>query len=97
MPECNNAFQKLKESLMKDPVLKVADPTKPFTLQVDASDHAMPLEQFSVKRMRKEQSIWLLVPVGSYYPKKLLMLFLKRNALGIGVLPHLPCTGRSSP
>ena len=35
------SFQSLKDSLVKSPVLRVADPTKPFTLQTDASERGL--------------------------------------------------------
>ena len=38
---CRTAFVKLKESLLKAPVLKIADPGKPFVLQTDASDYGL--------------------------------------------------------
>ena len=35
------SFQSLKDSLVKSPVLRVADPTKPFTLQTAASERGL--------------------------------------------------------
>ena len=35
---CQDAFAQLKEALMTHPVLKVADPERPFILQTDASE-----------------------------------------------------------
>ena len=39
--ECQAAFEKIRDELTKAPVLAVADPNKPYTLQTDASDFAM--------------------------------------------------------
>ena len=39
--DCERAFQRLKEALLKKPVLKVADATKPFILQTDASSFGL--------------------------------------------------------
>ena len=38
---CRTAYVKLKESLLKAPVLKIADPRKPFVLQTDKSDYGL--------------------------------------------------------
>jgi len=39
--DCQNAFQKLKQSLMQTPTLKYPDTTKPFILNTDASTTAI--------------------------------------------------------
>ena len=39
--ECQVSFQHLKETLIGDPVLRIADPSKPFVLQTDASDRGL--------------------------------------------------------
>ena len=39
--QCEEAFRKLKEALLESPVLSVADPTKPFILQTDASERGL--------------------------------------------------------
>ena len=36
--ETEAAFQKLKDLLMEMPVLGVADPSRPYVLQIDASE-----------------------------------------------------------
>jgi transposase InsO family protein len=40
-PECQSAFEQIRDSLTAAPVLAVADPNKPYILHTDASDHAM--------------------------------------------------------
>lgn len=40
-PNCENAFQKLKEALMQKPILSVAAPSRPFVLQTDASNQRL--------------------------------------------------------
>ena len=35
--ECKNTFRKLKEKFLKEPVLLMPDPIKPFVLESDAS------------------------------------------------------------
>ena len=37
----HTAFEALKEALLENVVLQIADPTKPFVLEVDASDYAV--------------------------------------------------------
>ena len=39
--QCEAAFQALKKALTEHPILLVADPTKPFTLQTDASHYGL--------------------------------------------------------
>ena len=39
--EMLDAFEKLKRALLENVVLDIADPTKPFVLEVDASDFAI--------------------------------------------------------
>ena len=39
--ECEASFQKLKKALVYKPVLGVADPTKPFILHADSSNHGL--------------------------------------------------------
>ena len=39
--ESEEALETLKQALVKDPILKVADPAKPFNLQTDASDRGL--------------------------------------------------------
>ena len=38
---CQDAFAQLKEALMTHPVLKVADPERPFILQTDAAEYGL--------------------------------------------------------
>lgn len=40
-PEMETAFNKVKEDLLKNVVLDIANPTKPYVLRVDASDYAI--------------------------------------------------------
>ena len=35
------SFEKLKKALLENVVLNIADPTKPYVLEVDASDYAV--------------------------------------------------------
>ena len=37
---CQGAFEMLKEALLKEPILKYADPSKPYVLYMDASKYA---------------------------------------------------------
>ena len=37
-PECQEAFEKLKSSLVEAPILGYPDPTLPYVLDTDASD-----------------------------------------------------------
>ena len=39
--ECQVSFQHLKETLIGDPVLRIADPSKPFVMQTDTSDRGL--------------------------------------------------------
>ncbi|CAN1260507.1 Transposon Ty3-I Gag-Pol polyprotein [Linum perenne] len=39
--QCQEAFQKLKGAMSKEPVLALPDPTKPYEVQTDASDFAI--------------------------------------------------------
>ena len=39
--DCQVAFQCLKDALIADPVLQIADPSRPFVLQTDASDRGL--------------------------------------------------------
>ena len=40
-PECQTAFDGLKQALMEGPLLGIADVTKPFEVETDASDYAL--------------------------------------------------------
>ncbi|KAL4018124.1 hypothetical protein IC575_021714 [Cucumis melo] len=40
-PECQAAFDGLKQALMEGPLLRIADVTKPFEVETDASDYAL--------------------------------------------------------
>ncbi|KAA0060054.1 putative mitochondrial protein [Cucumis melo var. makuwa] len=40
-PECQAAFDGLKQALMEGPLLGIADVTKPFKVETDASDYAL--------------------------------------------------------
>ncbi|KAA0053609.1 reverse transcriptase [Cucumis melo var. makuwa] len=40
-PECQAAFDSLKQAMMKGPLLGIADVTKPFEVETDASDYAL--------------------------------------------------------
>ncbi|XP_038877730.1 uncharacterized mitochondrial protein AtMg00860-like [Benincasa hispida] len=40
-PECQAAFEVLKKVMIEGPVLEIADVTKPFEVETDASDFAL--------------------------------------------------------
>ncbi|KAA0041706.1 putative mitochondrial protein [Cucumis melo var. makuwa] len=40
-PECEAAFDGLKQNMMEGPLLGIADVTKPFEVETDASDYAL--------------------------------------------------------
>ncbi|KAL0539902.1 hypothetical protein IC582_024123 [Cucumis melo] len=40
-PECQAAFDVLKQAMMEGPLLGIADVTKPFEVETDASDYAL--------------------------------------------------------
>ncbi|KAL0539542.1 hypothetical protein IC582_023757 [Cucumis melo] len=39
--ECKAAFDNLKQAMMEGPLLGIADVTKPFKVEIDASDYAL--------------------------------------------------------
>ena len=58
---CDNSFQQIKSILCSKPVLTTPDLSKPFTLQVDASDHGI-----GAVLMQEKSGTKMLHPV-SYY------------------------------
>ena len=78
MRECEIAFDCLKKQMISAPVLQVADPSKPFILQTDASDLGLGAV-LSQSQNGEEHPVAL--QVASYLqPKRSIQLW-KRNAL----------------
>ena len=57
--ECREAFEELKETLLKLPLLHYADPSKPFLLDADASDVAIGacLSQLRMRENGEEEEV----------------------------------------
>ena len=55
--ECQVSFQHLKETLIGDSVLRIADPSKPFVLQTDASNRGLGAVLSQVDAQREEHQI----------------------------------------
>ena len=69
------AFQRLKELLIEMPVLRVADPTKPYLLQTYASERGL-----GARWMEKGKNILLHLLAVSCCLEKCTIQQLKRNA-----------------
>ena len=59
-PECNEAFEKLKELLSQEPVLAHPNPSKPYVLHTDASNLAIGAVLSQVDDFHKEKVICYL-------------------------------------
>ena len=55
--ECEEAFERLKEVLCNDPVLKSPDYSRGFTVQTDASDRGMGAELCQTNKDGEEHSV----------------------------------------
>ena len=56
-PRQGVAFQKLKDSLIQGPVLRVADPSKPYILQKDASKQGLGAALSQVDQLGEEHPV----------------------------------------
>jgi len=70
------AFKKLQSLLITTPILTVANPVKPYTLQMDASDRGLG----AVLRLMKVMNTQLPTPAGSCSLVKLTISQLKKSA-----------------
>lgn len=67
-PDCETSYRKLKNALLQKPVLLVADPTKAFVLQTDASNYGLGAVLSHYRWVKMAVNIRWPLLVASYYP-----------------------------